>query len=64
MIESMPIDTIDILVIFGYLLGVIGIGYYASRKVKTSADYAVAGRQFNLPILSGTLIVLVLMFRK
>lgn len=56
MIESMPIDTIDILVIFGYLLGVIGIGYYASRKVKTSADYAVAGRQFNLPILSGTLI--------
>jgi SSS family transporter len=52
----MAIDIVDGLVILVYLLGIVGVGYYASTKVSSSADYAVAGRSMKFPVLCGTLI--------
>ena len=56
MLLIVAIDIIDGLVIIAYLLGIVGVGYYASTKVKTSTDYAVAGRSMGFPVLCGTLI--------
>jgi Na+/proline symporter len=52
----MAIDIVDGLVILVYLLAIVGVGYYASTRVKSSADYAVAGRSMSFPVLCGTLI--------
>ena len=52
----MAVEIIDGLVILAYLVGIVGVGYYASTKVKTSTDYAVAGRSMKFPVLCGTLI--------
>jgi solute:Na+ symporter, SSS family len=52
----MAIEVIDGLVILLYLMGIVGVGYYASTKVHSSADYAVAGRSMKFPVLCGTLI--------
>jgi SSS family solute:Na+ symporter len=52
----MAIDIIDGLVILVYLLAIVSVGYYASTKVNSSADYAVAGRSMSFPVLCGTLI--------
>lgn len=52
----MAIEIVDGLVILAYLIGIVGVGYYASTKVKSSADYAVAGRSMKFPVLCGTLI--------
>lgn len=38
-----------------YLFLMVIIGYFASRKVKNSDDYLVAGRNLSLPVLVGTL---------
>jgi SSS family solute:Na+ symporter len=38
-----------------YLIFCVSIGIYASRGVKTSDDYLVAGRSLNLMVLVGTL---------
>ena len=37
-----------------YIVFTIGIGIYASRKVKTSNDFAVAGRSLSLPVVVAT----------
>ncbi len=37
-----------------YMVAMLGIGYYASRKAHTVADFMVAGRGLSLPILSMT----------
>ena len=52
----MAIEIVDGLIILAYLLGIVGVGYYASTKVNSSADYAVAGRSMKFPVLCGTLI--------
>lgn len=39
-----------------FLLGMVAIGIYASKKIRNASDYAVAGRSLGLPMLSGTLI--------
>jgi hypothetical protein len=52
----MAIDIVDGMVILVYLLAIVGVGYYASTRVKSSADYAVAGRSMSFPVLCGTLI--------
>lgn len=41
--------------LIAYLILMIVIGYLASRKVKNSDDYLVAGRSMSLPVLVGTL---------
>jgi solute:Na+ symporter, SSS family len=38
-----------------YLLVMLGIGLYASRRVSGSADYLVAGRRLSLPLATATL---------
>ncbi len=38
-----------------YLIIMVLIGYFASKGVKTSDDYLVAGRNLSLPVLIGTL---------
>ncbi|MCX2980849.1 sodium:solute symporter family protein [Halieaceae bacterium IMCC14734] len=37
------------------MVALLGVGYYASRQIKGSVDYAVGGRSFGLPVLLGTL---------
>jgi SSS family transporter len=37
-----------------YMLGMLGVGFYASRRAHTVADFMVAGRGLPLPILSMT----------
>ncbi|MFH2128873.1 MAG: sodium:solute symporter family protein [bacterium] len=48
--------TIDMVIITVYLLVLLGIGFYASRKIKDSMDFSIAGRKIGFPILLGTLI--------
>jgi SSS family solute:Na+ symporter len=38
-----------------YMLIVLGIGIYMSKKIKTMDDFALAGRQLTTPLLVGTL---------
>ena len=52
----MAIEIVDGLVILIYLAAIVGVGFYASTKIKSSADYAVAGRSMKFPVLCGTLI--------
>lgn len=52
----MQIATADLIVIVLYMVALVAVGFYASRKVKNSADYGLAGRSLNFPVLMGTLI--------
>ena len=46
--------TILIASVIAYLLASILIGLYAARKVKTTADYALAGRSLTMPVVIAT----------
>lgn len=48
-------DFISMIIIVGYLVGLIGIGAWASKKIKTSEDFLVAGR--NLGFWTFTLLI-------
>ena len=48
------VTMLDILIIFAYLLGMLGIGIYFTRKVKTSGDFFVAGRSLGPVVLMAT----------
>ena len=37
-----------------YMLGMLGVGFYASRRAHTVADFMVAGRGLSLPVCSMT----------
>ena len=50
------IGLIDQGVIALYFLGVLVIGFLASRQVKTSDDFSIAGGRLRFPVLMGTLI--------
>lgn len=52
----MGLASVDLWIIAGYMVMLLAVGYYASRQVHTSADYAIAGRRFGMPVLLGTLI--------
>lgn len=41
--------------VFLYLLATLGIGFWASRKVKTTKDFVVAGRQLPLFVAASAL---------
>ncbi len=45
-----------VLAILGYLLALVGVGYYKSRVVKTGEDFMVAGRTLPWWVLVGTLL--------
>jgi len=38
-----------------YMLGMLGVGYYASTRAKTVAEFMVAGRGLGVPVLSMTI---------
>ncbi|MEM6703168.1 MAG: sodium/solute symporter [Acidobacteriota bacterium] len=41
---SGALDTVDLIVIAAYLVGVVGLGLWQGRKVKTAADFFLAGK--------------------
>lgn len=49
-------NRIDLLIVFCYLMGMIGIGLWASKKVKNLADFSLAGRSLGYPVMIGTLV--------
>ena len=48
------VTMLDIIIIFAYLLGMLGIGIYFTRRVKTSGDFFVAGRSLGPVVLMAT----------
>lgn len=50
----------DYAVIAGYVIGMIGIGWYALRLARTRNDYLVAGRRLGWFLYSGTMSAVVL----
>jgi len=46
----------DLVVIGLYLLVLIGVGVYASKKNQSATDYALAGQGLKFPVLLGTLV--------
>ena len=50
------LETIDLAVIVLYFVGSLGVGYWASRQIKSSDDFAVAGGNLKFPVLLGTLV--------
>lgn len=52
----MAMFNIDIAVVILYFCVLLLIGYLASRKIKGSEDYAIAGRRLGYPVLIGALI--------
>lgn len=46
----------DLVVIALYMLAILGVGIYASLKVKGTEDYTIAGRRMGFPVMLGTLI--------
>lgn len=46
----------DLIVIVLYMLVILCVGFYASRKIKGTEDYTIAGRRMGFPVLLGTLI--------
>ena len=51
-------NSIDPAILFGislYLVGMLGVGFYASRKIKDSDDFLIAGRRLSLWLCTATL---------
>ncbi len=51
-------NSIDPGILFGislYLAGMLGVGFYASRKIKNSDDFLIAGRRLSLWLCTATL---------
>jgi SSS family solute:Na+ symporter len=46
----------DLLVIIAYFVIVAAIGLYMKRRIKMNVDYALAGRNLNMPLTLGTLV--------
>ena len=41
------VTLLDILIIFAYLIGMLWIGFYFTKKIKTSGDFFIAGRTWG-----------------
>lgn len=48
-------NVIVTVVVVVYMLAMLGIGYYSSTKVKSNADFMVAGRRLGPLLMAGTL---------
>ncbi|GMO18725.1 MAG: hypothetical protein Pg6A_05360 [Termitinemataceae bacterium] len=44
-----------IIVVAVYMLAMLGIGYMASKRIKSSTDFMVAGRRMGPILMAGTL---------
>ena len=49
-------SNVDLVIVGIYMLMLLGVGFYASRKIKNNMDFAIAGRNIRFPLLLGTLI--------
>ena len=47
---------VDLGVIALYFLGSLGVGYWASRRIRSASDFSIAGGHLRFPVLLGTLI--------
>jgi SSS family solute:Na+ symporter len=52
--------TIDLLVLAGYLVGILAVGFWAHRRATTQEDFLVAGRSVGPVLYSGTLAAVIL----
>ncbi|RYE74995.1 MAG: sodium:solute symporter, partial [Myxococcales bacterium] len=52
--------NLDLLVIALYMLGMIGIGFWAKSRARTQSDFLVAGRRLGPLFYAGTLAALVM----
>jgi len=48
-------NTLLTLVVIAYLLALVTLGVYMSRRVKLASDFLVAGRQLGLLLTTATL---------
>ncbi len=48
--------AVDLAIIALYFAGSLGVGYWASRRIKSANDFSVAGGRLKFPVLLGTLI--------
>lgn len=48
------VTLLDILIIFAYLIGMLWIGFYFTKKIKTSGDFFIAGRTLGPVVLMAT----------
>lgn len=48
--------TIDFVILFIYLSGMIGVGIWARKRIKNMDDFMLGGRRFNLLALVGTIV--------
>ena len=53
--ESYPHAGMVLVGIIIYMLGMLAIGWWSSRQIKTSTDFIVAGRRLSLFLTTGTL---------
>src|SRR5690606_12950457 len=51
-----PMSSLDIAIIALYFLGVLAVGFHASRRIHGLGDFVVAGRTLTAPILVGSLV--------
>jgi solute:Na+ symporter, SSS family len=51
---------LDLLVMTAYMIGILGAGYWAKRKVTSQAEFLVAGRSVGPFLYAGTLAAIVL----
>ncbi len=52
----MIVSTLDAFIVGVYITGMLFIGIYVSRNIKSFIDFALAGRLLSTPLLAGTLI--------
>jgi SSS family transporter len=50
------LPTVDLAIIALYFAASLGVGYWASRRIKSASDYSIAGGHLRFPVLLGTLI--------
>ena len=44
-----------IVIVMLYMIGMLGVGYYASKKISSTTDFMVAGRRMGPILMAGTL---------
>jgi SSS family solute:Na+ symporter len=53
-------ETLDLIVLTVYLVGILIVGLWAETKAKTQEDFLVAGRSVGPVLYSGTLAAIIL----
>ncbi|WP_445520776.1 sodium:solute symporter [Streptomyces sp. NEAU-174] len=52
--------TVDYLVMAGYLLGIVGVGWWGKKRAASKSDFLVAGRRLGPLMYTGTMAAVVL----